>query len=87
MKFHGEIYALDDHVKVKLEVYIGDLDKYKELIPDEWLKQPSDKRPSLEKHMQIFATKGLQFITDEGVDLLAKLKLVRVDFRCCCRNI
>lgn len=72
----AEIYVLDDHVKVKLEVYIGDLEKFEELIPDEWLKKPSDKRPSLEKRMATFATKRLQFISDEGVRLPAKLVLV-----------
>jgi len=34
----AEIYVLDDHVKVKLEVYIGDLEKFEELVPDEWIK-------------------------------------------------
>jgi len=72
----AEIYVLDDHVKVKLEVYIGDLEKFEELVPDEWIKESPGKRPSLEKRMQIFANERLQFITDEGVKLPAKLELV-----------
>ena len=72
----AEIYVLDDHVKVNLEVYIGDLDKFEELVPDDWLKEASDKRPSLEKRMQTFATERLQFVTDEGVNLPARLELV-----------
>lgn len=46
-----EIYVLDDHVKVKLEVYIGDLDKFAELVPDKWLKESASERPSLEQRM------------------------------------
>jgi hypothetical protein len=71
-----EIYVLDDHVKVKLEVYLGDLDKFEELIPDEWFKDSTGKRPSLEQRMQAFATRRLQFVTGEGVTLPAKLELV-----------
>jgi hypothetical protein len=71
-----EIYILDDHIKVKLEVFIGDLEKFEELIPDEWFKDSAGKRPSLEQRMQAFATQRLQFITDEGVTLPAKLELV-----------
>jgi hypothetical protein len=70
-----EIYVLDDHVKVKLEVYIGDLEKFEELIPGEWFKDSTGKRPSLEQRMQTFATERLQFITGEGVTLPAKLVL------------
>jgi hypothetical protein len=70
-----EIYVLDDHVKVKLEVYIGDLDKFEELIPDEWFKDSASKRPSLEQRMKTFATQRLQLITGEGVTLPAKLVL------------
>ena len=33
----AEIYILDDHVKVKLEVYVDDLEKFEELLPDDWL--------------------------------------------------
>jgi len=73
----AEIYVLDDHIKVKLEVYVDDLEKFEELIPDEWFNKAAiSERPSLEQRMQIFATKRLQFITEKGVSLPAKLKLV-----------
>ncbi|TDJ29723.1 MAG: hypothetical protein E2O57_02435 [Gammaproteobacteria bacterium] len=71
-----EIYVLDEHVRVKLEVYIADLDKFEELVPDEWFKDSASKRPSLEQRMQTFASQRLQFITGEGVTLPAKLVLV-----------
>jgi hypothetical protein len=77
----AEIYVLDDHVKVKLEVYVGDLEKFEELVPDEWLNQSSSvstaaERPTLEQRMQIFANERLQIITDRGVTLPARLELV-----------
>lgn len=77
----AEIYVRDDHVKVKLEVYFGDLKKFEELIPDEWIKASGNKRPSLEERMQTFANERLQFITDEGVKLPAKLALVEARTR------
>ncbi len=76
----AEIFVFDDHVKVKLEVYFGDLAKFEELVPDEWLKDSASgsgsKRPSAEKRMQTFASERLQIITDKGVRLPAKLMLV-----------
>ncbi len=77
----AEIYVLDDHVKVKLEVYVGDLGKFEELLPDEWVNDSIGERPSLEKRMHTFATERLQFITDEGVKLPAKLELVEPRMR------
>ena len=77
----AEIFVLDDHVKVKLEVYVGDLEKFAELVPDEFLKDPNDQRPSMEKRMQTFATERLQFITGKGVKLPARLELVEPRMR------
>ena len=43
----AEIYILDDHVKVKLEVYVDDLDKFEELLPDDWqMSQSANARHS-----------------------------------------
>ena len=85
----AEIYVLDDHVKVKLEVYVGDLDKFEELIPDEWFNNISSdsngdagsKRTSLEQRMETFATRRFQLITEEGLKLTASLELVEPRFR------
>ncbi len=43
----------DDHVRVKLEVYIGDLDKFEELLPDAWLNDSTGMRPSLNHSMNL----------------------------------
>lgn len=76
-----EIFVLDDHVKVRLEVYVGDLEKFEELVPDELLRNPSDQRPSIEKRMQTFATERLQITTGKGVKLPARLALVEPRMR------
>ena len=81
----AEIYVLDDHVKVKLEVYVGDLSSFEELIPDDWIEDPEIKRPALEERIEHFANNTLKFITEDGKTLPAELVLVeprmRVDRR------
>ena len=77
----AEIYVLDDQVKLKLEVYIGDLEKFEELIPDDWITDPSIKRASLDQRIKTFATKRFQFITEDGTKLSAKLELVEPRMR------
>jgi hypothetical protein len=81
----AEIYVLDGHVNVKLEVYVGDLSSFEELIPDDWIEDAEIKRPALEERIEHFANSTLKFITDEGKILPAQLVLVeprmRVDRR------
>ena len=60
----AEIYALDDHVKLVLEIYVGNLEAFDELIPDDWLKDPSIIRPPVEERLQNFANNKFQFITE-----------------------
>ncbi|MEE8513948.1 MAG: hypothetical protein V3S73_04440 [Gammaproteobacteria bacterium] len=43
----AEIYVLDNRVKLVLQVYIGDLETFEELIPDDWLKDLNVQRPTL----------------------------------------
>ena len=73
----AEIYVLDDHVKLVLEVYVGDLDSFKPLIPDDWLRdEVRAQRPALEQRLQSFAQSTFQFKTEEGLNLPAQLALV-----------
>ena len=58
----AEIYVMDDHVRLVLEVYIGDLDKFTELMPNEWFTEPDANRPSLEARMRIFASERFKRI-------------------------
>ena len=57
---------LDDHVKVKLEVYVGDLATFEELVPDDWVQDLNIKRPPLEERIRQFANHTLKFIPDNG---------------------
>lgn len=77
----AEIYVLDNHVKLVLEVYFGDLDKFNELVPDDWLNEKDKYRPSLEQRMHTFATKRFQFVAENGKPLAAQLQLVEPRMR------
>jgi hypothetical protein len=59
----AEIYVMDDHVRLVFEVYIGDLEKFTELVPDAWLTEVDAKRLSLEARMQTFASERFKFGT------------------------
>ena len=72
----AEIYVLDDQVKLVLEIYVGNLNTFDELIPDDWLKDSSINRPPVEERLQKFANNKFQFITDTGEKLSANLILV-----------
>jgi hypothetical protein len=77
----AEIYVLDDHVKVKLEVYVGDLSSFEELIPDDWIEDKEIKRPALAERIEHFASNTLKFIADHGTMLPAQLILVEPRMR------
>ena len=77
----AEIYILDDHVKLTLEVYIGDLKTFHHLVPDYWLKDAKKKRPTLAERMRQFSSEMFQFVTDKGDKLEAELKLVEPRIR------
>ncbi|MCK5480130.1 MAG: hypothetical protein KAJ06_03255, partial [Gammaproteobacteria bacterium] len=81
----AEIYVMDDHIKLVLEVYVGDLAVFEELMPDDWLKQASADRPDEAARIRRFAEERFQFITGSGEKLLAEVLLIepreRVDRR------
>ena len=72
----AEIYVLDDHVKVVLEVYIRDLTIFDDLVPDDWVKTPTSQREPIQKRLQHFSSHILQFVTETGERLQAQLQLV-----------
>jgi len=81
----AEIYIRDDHVKVKLEVFLGDISAFADLIPDDWVTDPDIDHPSLEERTRHFANHALRFITGKGEVLPAQFLIVeprlRVDRR------
>lgn len=77
----AEIYVERDHVKILLEVFIGDLESFEGLIPDDWLKDTAIKRPSSEERIRRFARETLQVQGPDGEPLEAKLDLVEPRIR------
>ena len=62
----AEIYVLDDHVKVVLEVYIRDLPIFDDLVPDDWVKTPTNQRLPIQKRLQHFSSHTLQLRDGNG---------------------
>jgi hypothetical protein len=77
----AEIYVLDDQVKLVLEIYVGNLDEFDELIPDDWLKDSIINRPPVGERLQQFATEKFQFVTGTGEKLPANLILAEPRLR------
>lgn len=72
----AEIYVLDDHVKVVLEVYIADLEVFSDLIPDSWMKDTDVERPPVDARLRRFSAEMLKFVTEKGEALRASSALV-----------
>ena len=77
----AEIYIEDDQVKVALEVYVGDLETFEELVPDSWMKEGGEPRPALAERMRRFSQTKLKFVTETGMSLPARLALVEPRMR------
>jgi len=77
----AEIYVNDDHVRLVLEIYVGDLDKFIDLLPDDFFKQAEVKPPPLQERLKRFSTDGFQFVADGKRRLQAELKLVEPRLR------
>jgi hypothetical protein len=77
----AEITVFDDRVEVALEVYVGDLKVFKDLIPDDWLKGLKVDRPPLADRLKRFSERGLRFVTDKGETLQAELRLAEPRMR------
>ncbi len=77
----AEIYVLDDHIKVKLEVYVGDLETFEALVPDDWMQNANIKRPPVDERIRQFANHPLKFIPVNGKAFPAQLVLVEPRMR------
>ena len=77
----AEIYVLDDHVKLVLEVYVGDLITFDALVPDDWLKDTNKERPDTAARMQRFSEQTFQFVTGTGEKLQAEVALTEPRMR------
>jgi hypothetical protein len=72
----AEIYVMEDHVRVVLEVYVDNLDVFEDLVPDDWVNELDLKRPDLAARMRHFSEQVLQVVTPDGERLPAKLERV-----------
>ena len=77
----AEIYVLDDHIKLVLEIYIGELKTFEDLVPNDWIKDSKLQRPSLEKRLLHFADDTFQFVTEKGEKLPANITLAEPRMR------
>jgi hypothetical protein len=77
----AEITIEDEGVRVMLEVYIGDLETFHDLIPDGWMKDAPIDRPALAARLRRFSSEALQFVTETGTKLQASLKLAEPRLR------
>jgi hypothetical protein len=77
----AEIYINDDHVKIELEIFVNDMVTFERLIPDDFFKSTTIKRPALAERMRLFSNEDFQIIDDRGRKLRAELKLIEPRFR------
>ncbi|MCZ6815192.1 MAG: hypothetical protein O7F76_00675, partial [Planctomycetota bacterium] len=77
----AEITILDGKVRIALEIYIGNLDFFEALLPDEWLKKDVAARPPLPERLKRFSAETIQVVTDNGTKLQADLKLLEPRLR------
>lgn len=70
----AEISVRADGVYVSLEIYIGDLGEFRELLPNEFLNSDTSARPALTERLRHFSEHGLQILAD-GTVLVPELLL------------
>jgi hypothetical protein len=72
----AEVYILDNRIKLVLEVYIGDLEVFSDLIPDDWVKDDATPHLALEQRLKHFSEQGIQIIDGQGQQLQARIDIV-----------
>jgi hypothetical protein len=75
------IHVEQDHVKIKLEVFIQDMIVFDELIPAEFFPEPIPGRPDFEERQKIFSDRVFQIVTDTGEKLPVSIDLVEPRLR------
>ena len=77
----AEIYVMDDHVRVVLEVYVEGLEFFEDLVPDDWVRELDVERPDSAARMRHFSDKVLQVVMPGGERLQGQLLLVEPRLR------
>jgi hypothetical protein len=77
----AEIHVNNDHVRVVLEIYVGDFDKFVDLLPDAWIRQAGVEPPPIEERMRRFSTETFQIVVEGSTRLLADRTMVEPRMR------
>jgi hypothetical protein len=77
----AEIYVEDDHIRLVLEIYVGDLDKFVHLLPEDLLKASGEELPPIKERMRRFSEETFQFLFEDKKKLQAELKRVEPRMR------
>ena len=77
----AEIYVEDDRIRLVLEIYVKDLDKFVDLLPEEWIRKTGVDPPPIQERVKRFAAETFQFIVDGKEKLQAELVQVEPRLR------
>jgi hypothetical protein len=77
----AEIHVQDDHVRLELEIYIRDIEKFVDLLPDDFFKRAGVDPPPLKERLRRFSTETFRIITEDQKHLQAELKRVEPRMR------
>lgn len=77
----AEIYVLDDHVKVQIEISAGDLETFADLIPDDWIRDMNLERAPAYERLANFSNHVFVVKTDSGEPLHARVDVVEARMR------
>jgi len=75
------IHINDDHVRIELEIFVGDLETFERLLPDEFFSGSGINRPGAAQRLQRFSEKDLLIVADNGLRLRAVLKIIEPRLR------
>ncbi|MEP3046316.1 MAG: hypothetical protein ABJL55_09565 [Roseibium sp.] len=71
----AEITVLEDRVRISLEIYVNDIEKMPELMPEDWISKAGIILPPQAERMEIFSREKLQVIADGETSLMANLRV------------
>ena len=77
----AEIHVNEDHIRLILEIFVNDMDKFIALLPDDFFKQAGVDPPPLQERLRRFSEETFQFLIDGKINLPAELKLVEPRMR------
>ena len=77
----AEIHVNDDHVRVVLEIYVGDMDKFVDLLPDAWIRQAGVEPLPIEERMRRFSSETFQILANDSIRLPAERTMVEPRMR------